>query len=34
MAKNIWNEETEKAVQGVVNEKSKWKASHDAGDEE
>ena len=34
MAKNIWNEETEKAVQGVVNEKSKWQAAHDAGDEE
>ena len=33
MAK-AWNEETEKNIQGVVNEKSKWQAAYDAGDEE
>ena len=33
MAKN-WNEETEKNVQGVVKEKSKWQAAYEAGDEE
>ncbi|MBQ8001856.1 MAG: hypothetical protein IJ297_00215, partial [Clostridia bacterium] len=33
MAKN-WNEDTEKNVHGVVNEKSKWQAAYEAGDEE
>lgn len=34
MKKNVWNEETEKAIKGVVEEKSKWQAAYDSGDEE
>lgn len=34
MAKKRWDEDTEQNVQGVVNEKSKWQAAYEKGDEE
>ncbi|MBR5535737.1 MAG: hypothetical protein IKU60_03725 [Clostridia bacterium] len=34
MKKNVWNDETEKGIKGVVEAKSKWHAANDIGDED